>query len=694
MLSTITRHTLLAFLCLLSASAFAQRLPDIPTELNFGGTIVYINAQSQQRLQTEITALYTDRSALRTTIEQMQYIESVLGPLMEERGVPADFRYLCLPGNESNGTYWGLDARRASRLNLRVDNSVDERLNVSSSSEAVLDELAALHAKYPNWMRVLLNYAAGQRADEPADATLSTEQVQLTADSPTLVWLALARKVVFEYETPLLRPNTTPFLLYDYRQGRGKTLATIARELGIEQARFMPFNEWLRVRVIPTDKAYPVLIRLTSAEYLTVRGQVNSTVQLGQPSQPGSHRDVGFPVLRKVTTKTSKDPLTRASAVFYEINDRKGIQAQPCDNIITLAYYGELSVKSFMEINDLTDRDLVRAGEIYYLESKASKAKIPFHVMQAGQTLRDVSTTYGIRMKSLLKYNHLETNQRLQPGRILWLRERRPDNVPAEYQVLPEVPPQPEPTVAQRKLTRENEESVIDSPGPPNWRLPATDSTTVAKTPDGTEPAATTSTAAAPITPPVLYYTVKEGDTHTGVAERYKIPLPDLMNWNNLSYRKPLVAGQRLIVGKPSMTKPTDVPGTVPTQPTVTNSVAVTGTTVPKPSPVASTSIAAKPTSLSKAAPATGRTREYTESVVDVDRPVTRPAPARPQRLVNQIRIETPKVNGNSYYHVVQRGQTVYRVALINKVSVEDVMRWNKLTNYTIEIGQRILIKK
>ncbi|RYF72843.1 MAG: hypothetical protein EOO39_11460, partial [Cytophagaceae bacterium] len=290
MLSPIARHTLLIFLCLLSKLALSQRLPAIPAEISFGGVTIYVNALSEQRIQTEINSLYADRAALRNSIEQLQYVESVLGPMLEEHSIPADFRYVCLPTPASNGAYWGLDARKASRLNLRVDNSIDERLNVASSSEAVLSELAALHAKSPNWMRVLLNYAAGQRSSDPADAILSNDQVQLTPDSPSLVWVALARKIVFEYEIPLQRPNSQPFLLYDYRQGRGKTLATIARELGVEQPRFMPFNEWLRVRVIPTDKVYPVLIRLTSTEYLTVKGQVNSTVQLGQPTQPGSRR--------------------------------------------------------------------------------------------------------------------------------------------------------------------------------------------------------------------------------------------------------------------------------------------------------------------------------------------------------------------------------------------------------------------
>ncbi|NID11798.1 LysM peptidoglycan-binding domain-containing protein [Fibrivirga algicola] len=691
----------------------------MPTELNVGGATVYLNAQSQQRLQDEINGLYADRSVLRNTIEQMQYIESVLGPLLEEHAIPADFRYVCLPSTLSNGAYWGLDARKATRLNLRIDNSVDERLNVVSSTEAVLNELAALHTKSPNWMRVLLSFAAGQRPDDLAGSaqsgvgSLPNDQVSLDGDAPALIWLLLARKIVFEREAPLIRPNASPYLLYDYRQSQGKTLAAIARELQIEQPRFMPFNEWLRVRVIPSDKPYPVLIRLTPSEFLAVRGQVNSTIQFSQPAQQGQpvvRRDMGFPVLRKLTATTSNDPLTRAAAQFYEINDRKGIQAQTCDNLITLAYYGRLSVAKFMEINDMSDRDLVRPGEIYYLEPKAKKAMIPFHVMQAGQTLREVSTIYGVRMNSLLKYNHIEANQRLQPGRILWLREKRPKKVPAEYQVLPNPVLQSEPTVAQRNLTRENEESLIDSPSPPNWRVQPVDSANAASLrresetslptngPEQTTPGVSRPTAATQVS----MYTVKDGDTHSGVAQQFNLSLADLMTWNNLSYRKPLVAGQRLVVRKPAPPVPIETARPVPNQPTlldadpaVNQAITTTKPTVTGASGTSSTSVATRPPVGTVPA---GGVRENSESPVDIDYPVKAPVkapiPPRPERLVNSIRVETPKTNGRSYYHVVQRGQTVYRVALINKVSVQNVMRWNNLTNYTIEIGQRILIRK
>ena len=684
----------------------AQGVPVVGPELEFAGTSVLLTTPGQQRLQQEVARLYADRTALRNSLEQMRYVQSVLEPLLEEYNVPNDFRYLCLPLTQPGGGYWQLDnATKAKSLGLRVDDQIDERLNVSSTSEVALAELAQLHATQPNWILTLLQYAGYRPVPNAANAT--STHVTLMPDTPMSVWVTIARKIAFERESPLVRP-IEPYLLYAYRQSRGKSLATIARELGVDQSRFVPFNEWLRGRIIPLDKAYPVLVRLTPGEFLGVKSQLNGLVQANQLGQPAQRTDMGFPILRKLPVTTSRDALTRVSAQFYEINELHGIQAQPCDNAVTLAYYGKISVKSFLEYNDLNERDPMRPGEIYYLERKAKRAKIPFHVVQYGQSMRDVSSIYGVRLDKLLHFNNMEPNQRVQSGRILWMQKKRPSNQPIEYRKMPDLLPEPEPSVAQRSLSREDDETQVDMP---------TSNSVVART----QPDSVRNTPPQPLSPvlsveetePVkgtFLHEVRPGDTFTIIAQRYRLTVPELLKLNNWQPTKPLVVGQQLVVGAEP---------------------AVMATPATSASVTASPRVAGSPTSLSANAPRrpvttspTPRSREYAESVVDVDKRPVMPAPEKPapapttsagalakntpvrptatprptappsQRLINEARVETPKVNGSSYYHVVQAGQTVYRVALINKVSVPDIMRWNNLSNYTIEIGQRILIKK
>ncbi|MFT7482430.1 MAG: LysM repeat protein, partial [Oceanospirillaceae bacterium] len=50
--------------------------------------------------------------------------------------------------------------------------------------------------------------------------------------------------------------------------------------------------------------------------------------------------------------------------------------------------------------------------------------------------------------------------------------------------------------------------------------------------------------------------------------------------------------------------------------------------------------------------------------------------------------------SASSYYHTVAAGETLYRISVDNKVSVDQLRAWNNLSDNTISIGQRLLIKK
>ena len=82
-------------------------------------------------------------------------------------------------------------------------------------------------------------------------------------------------------------------------------------------------------------------------------------------------------------------------------------------------------------------------------------------------------------------------------------------------------------------------------------------------------------------------------------------------------------------------------------------------------------------------------------------RPTTQPPRKSVQKMKMIFKIERIPVKmltnkqlaGRYRYHTVKPGQTVYRVALLNKTTVGEVMRLNNLRNYTIEVGQRLRVR-
>lgn len=632
--------------CTLTYRSTAQSTPEVPFDIDFAGVTVHLNEQGRAKLRNEVGQLYTDRTRLHRDIELLRQLTPLLEPILKANQFPVDYRYAVLPfdGDEPTG-YWGLTPNRAQALNMVMSNAVDERYHPVVATETVTGHLSRLHTTSNNYVLTLLRYLQPDTSiDRSADKVNST-YLLLDAQSPSLIWKIIARKLVFEREEPILRSAQT-YLLYEQRKSGGYSLQAISQHLQLDEERLRPFNDWLKAGTIPSEKDYSVLVRVTADEFPTIknRGEIRWKPTVVRQT------DVGFPVLTKLSKSTV---ITYESAVFYTINDRLGVQAQPCDNVITLAHYGKITIKTLLSYNDLSERDVVQPGHIYYLERKARRAKVPFHVVEKNQTLREISDVYGVQLKSLLRFNRSQPTQRIQTGRIVWLQEKRPRRQPVEYRQQPvdelkpviDEAPAPAPSVPATPIP------VVPTPVAPvdSLLLQITTLPAHAGT-DKTEPTEVPSSSVVPeevteeevpsvdpsddLKEVLKQHVVRPGQTYYSISQLYGVPLKQLYAWNNLSERVPLRVGQELIVDLTQKRRP------VRTKPKVT--------VIPK----------------AQAKPA-----------VPVATPLNKPA----ERVS---------------YHVVQPGQTVYRVALINKVSVADLMRWNNLTNYVIEVGQKLLIRK
>ena len=634
-LKTLSRAFIIGIPIFLSTSQLlAQSIPEPPFDIDFAGVTVHLNEQGRTKLRREIELLYADRAGLQRDIELLRQLTPVLEPLLKAGQLPVDYRYAILPftGDEPTG-YWGLTPNRAQALKMVVNETVDERYHPIVATETVVTYLRRLHTTSDNYVLTLLQYAQNNTLANHTDKVNST-YLLLDPQSPLLIWKIMARKLAFEREEPVLRTNQT-YIVYEYRKSVGYSLQTISQQLQLDEDRLRPFNAWLKAGVIPNEKEYPVLIRVTADEFPGMKSRAEVRWKPTMVKQP----DVGFPMLTKLPKSTV---ITYESAVFYTINDRLGVQAQPCDNVITLAHYGKITIKTLLSYNELSAQDVVQPGHIYYLERKAKRAKIPFHVVEKNQTLREIADVYGVRLKSLLHFNRFEPTQRIQTGRIVWLQEKRPRRQPVEYRKQPANDPKP--VIDEAPVLKPS--APVDSLLLQITTLPAYVMPSKVEPAELTQPTKNVpedvaeEETALPDDPTdeekeeLTLHVVRPGQTYYGIAKLHGVLLKQLYAWNNLSERVPLKVGQELIV---DLTKKR---ASIPTKPK--------RITLPKAQP--------KPAALSTTLP-------------------IKPA-------------------GRIIYHVVQAGQTVYRVALINKVSVPDLMRWNNLTNFSIEVGQKLLIRK
>lgn len=76
--------------------------------------------------------------------------------------------------------------------------------------------------------------------------------------------------------------------------------------------------------------------------------------------------------------------------------------------------------------NELDKNAMLSSGEFIYIKPKRNKAdkKFESHKVVTGETLRDISQKYAVKMKKIIKYNNLEENSDIKPGTVLKLRKK------------------------------------------------------------------------------------------------------------------------------------------------------------------------------------------------------------------------------------------------------------------------------
>lgn len=126
--------------------------------------------------------------------------------------------------------------------------------------------------------------------------------------------------------------------------------------------------------------------------------------------------------IRSVKSKFATD------RTIYVNNHVKYIIVEGGDSFESLANKFGMRQWELPAYNNLpSDYELV-AGDILYVRNKRSLSEksIKFHRVQEGESLRDISQMYGVRIKSILRKNRMEIGEQIKVGQVLFLRYKKP----------------------------------------------------------------------------------------------------------------------------------------------------------------------------------------------------------------------------------------------------------------------------
>ncbi|MFT6880862.1 MAG: membrane-bound lytic murein transglycosylase D [Arcticibacterium sp.] len=678
------------FICL-SFNLKAQSgysIPETPRQIEFANVVVNLDSYAQKTVNNHVTSLLTPQNSyLDSKLELMQWYFPYIEAILEKENVPDDLKYLAVqesnlkPDALSSSAavgFWQFKEPTGKELGLRIDNNIDERKYLDASTKAAARYFKKNNIIFKNWISCIYAYNQGPTgaSKEIPDSWSYASEVTFTKDTPDYLLKSLAHRIAYEHRLNRLKPSSTSLLQYPVK---GKSLAQIAVELKVELSELRKYNAWLYAAAIPTSKIYNVLIPVGNGKKTEVQNKIDKRLDL-------IIADKGYPILTRKTMVTTSDD----DPILYNINQKEGILALPGDEVAQLSKKGNISITYFIKFNDLTDRDMIKTGKVYYLQRKSKKGPLEFHSASRGQTFWDISQDYGIRLKNLLKYNRLKSPETLQSGRVVWLQQKRPANQPVEIiqELIETAEPRKIPIATSYEKDKEIEVETLVEPIQKSEKPKVlTNQSEIKKEPEIVvvkkfEPKPTETGIVKTQSPPnkpeikaTQTHLVRQGETLYAISKKYNLTVSDLRRLNNISKNDILQYGQTLNVTK-AKTSRSKIP-----------LMAIKTSSVNKPaSPETITSHSVK-----KGETLFSISRKYEMTVKQLQQlnGLRNNTISIDQKLTISVSgVPAPKL------HAISRGETLFSISQKYNISVGQLKAWNNLRSNTIRIGQQLKIEK
>ncbi|MDN5200940.1 LysM peptidoglycan-binding domain-containing protein [Fulvivirgaceae bacterium BMA10] len=602
------KNVLISFFVLLSGMAFSQG-PRVPANMEFAGIKLKITEGARREIQKDVDMLTRSQKYLNIKLDRAKLYFPIIERVFREERLPDDFKYLVLQESalishavsSANAVgFWQFKKGTGLEMGLRIDGTVDERMNIVSSSRAAAGYIKKNNFLYfNNWLHSLQAYQMGPGGALKAVDKSKAGATKMTISKQTYWYVKkyLAHKVAFEYALRNYGGKGT--MLAEYTKGTNRNLRSIANEFSLSEDELKSYNKWLKRGRIPDDRQYTVVFPVENNADRKLMTLVNN--RSGSKSQKTVVS--GKTTNAKLSNEGSEFPIVKtnsrsSSSQISIINSLPGTIAADNTKVRTLAKKAGISEDDFRSYNDMGLTDEIIAGKAYYFKKKRNKAKIHYYAARPGESLWSISQKFGIRLKKLMQKNRMKNANELKAGQVLWLRFIRPANEPIEYIDIPGKEPallvkENRPIDTPKAETKK--ESVSGSTKPEvktyTYRIEGDDE--VNETPVNSQKSeAQNTTTSTPtyrvekntnnqnvierkspepdpdefvVTDEVKFinedkaiakngtdkntHTVEQGETLYSLSKQYDVTIDELRKWNNIGKNEGIKYGQQLRVG-------------------------------------------------------------------------------------------------------------------------------------------------
>lgn len=238
----------------------------------------------RESLERELIVNSYLHSATLQNLKRATRFFPVIEPILKEKGLPDDFKYLCVI--ESNLTqavssagaagFWQIMKSTAVEYGLEVSTDVDERYHIEKATAAACRYLETSKEMFGSWTMAAAAYnmgKAGAQKQVARQRVTSYYDLHLNDETARYVYRIIALKLIME------QPGRYGFILQEGEtyepvpyetvnvSTRIASLTDFALEHGTSYKMLKLLNPWLRETYLEIKKGKPYEIRIPAKGY-------------------------------------------------------------------------------------------------------------------------------------------------------------------------------------------------------------------------------------------------------------------------------------------------------------------------------------------------------------------------------------------------------------------------------------------
>ena len=236
----------------------------IPKNLNFAGEIVpHADFNSMAAMEKELLKSTFWQAQILLLHKRANRWFPLIEPILKQNNIPDDFKYIALIESQLTNIvspqgaagFWQLIIPTAKDYGLEINDEVDERYNVTKSTEAACKYFNEAYKQFNNWTLVAASYNLGMTG---VQAQLEKQKVKnyydlnLTQETGKYIFRLLSMKEIISrpkvYGFSISKKDLYPVVLTKKLviDSTIHDLAGFAKKQGVDYLLFKLFNPWLK----------------------------------------------------------------------------------------------------------------------------------------------------------------------------------------------------------------------------------------------------------------------------------------------------------------------------------------------------------------------------------------------------------------------------------------------------------------